>query len=140
MKVCVSACLLGQNCKYNGGNNFNKKVADFLKDKEVIAVCPEVAGGLPVPRTPSEIVNGRVTTRDGTDVDEAFRKGAAICLQKIKDEHVELAILQPRSPSCGAHQVYDGSFSKSLIAGEGIFAQLLKDAGIKILEPDELPN
>lgn len=75
MKIMVSACLLGENCKYNGGNNRNEKVLEFIKGHEVIPVCPEVMGGLPTPRVPSEIVNGVVTSRDGRNVDKEFRTG-----------------------------------------------------------------
>ena len=73
MKIMVSACLLGENCKYNGGNNLSKKVLEFIKGHEVISVCPEVMGGLPIPRIPAEIVNGVVTTKDGHNVDKEFR-------------------------------------------------------------------
>ena len=76
MKIMVSACLLGENCKYNGGNNRNEKVLEFIKEHEVISVCPEVMGGLPTPRVPSEIVNGVVTNKEGIVVDKEFRKGA----------------------------------------------------------------
>jgi len=138
MKVLVSACLMGSNCKYNGGNNLNKKVMDFLKDKEVFPVCPETAGGLSVPRSPAEIVNGTVTTKDGKDVDREFRLGAERIMKKLQDEHIDLAVLQPRSPSCGAHQIYDGTFSKKLVSGQGIFAQALLKAGIRIIDADEL--
>lgn len=121
-----------------GGNNFNKTVADFTKDEEVIAVCPEVAGGLPVPRAPAEIVNGRVTAADGTDVDDAFRRGASVCLQQAVDAGAELAILQPRSPSCGVRQIYDGTFTKTLVGGQGVFAAMLRKTGIRTIEPDEI--
>lgn len=80
MRIVVSACLLGENCKYSGGNNENKAVLNFVKDHELIPVCPEVLGGLPVPRMPAEIVNGVVRCRDGRSVDDAFRSGAAKAL------------------------------------------------------------
>ncbi|MBO7336165.1 MAG: DUF523 domain-containing protein, partial [Lachnospiraceae bacterium] len=107
MKVAVSACLLGENCKYNGGNNYNIKVAEFIKDKEVISICPEVLGGLPTPREPSEIVDGVVRHKDGQPVDEEFRKGAEAALHIVKEAGAELVILQSRSPSCGVGTVYD---------------------------------
>ena len=81
MKIMVSACLTGQNCKYNGGNNRNEKVLALLEGNEVITVCPEQMGGLPTPRTPSEVRDGIVTMRDGTDVDREFRRGAEMCLE-----------------------------------------------------------
>ena len=101
MRIVVSACLLGENCKYSGGNNENKAVLNFVKDHELIPVCPEVLGGLPVPRMPAEIVNGVVRCRDGRSVDDAFRSGAAKALTIALKEKAELAILQSRSPSCG---------------------------------------
>ena len=99
MKILVSACLLGENCKYSGGNNYSEKAAAFVQGHEVIPVCPEVLGGLSVPRTPAEIVNGEVVTKDGVSVDAAFRAGAARALAIAKENGVELAILQPRSTS-----------------------------------------
>lgn len=138
MKVLVSACLLGENCKYNGGNNKSEKLSAFLKDKTVVAVCPEVLGGLPTPRTPSEIVNGTVFTRDGENVHAAFCAGAQKALQIAENEQVELAILQSRSPSCGAKQIYDGTFSGRKIEGQGIFAKCLSDAGIPVVDIEDL--
>ena len=98
MRIVVSACLLGENCKYSGGNNENKAVLNFVKDHELIPVCPEVLGGLPVPRMPAEIVNGVVRCRDGRSVDDAFRSGAAKALTIALKEKADLAILQSRSP------------------------------------------
>lgn len=138
MKIMVSACLLGENCKYNGGNNYNEKVIEYLKGHEVISVCPEVLGGLPTPRVPSEIVNGVVTTRDGRNVDSEFRLGAEIALRKALEEKVDLVILQSRSPSCGVKQIYDGSFLGNKIEGQGIFAKLLKENNIKMMDVEDL--
>lgn len=138
MKIMVSACLLGENCKYNGGNNLSEKVMNFIKDHEVIPVCPEVMGGLPIPRLSSEIVNGVVTASDGRSVDEEFRKGAQIGLALAKENEVDLVILQSRSPSCGVKQIYDGTFSGNKIEGRGIFAQLLIENGYKIIDVEEL--
>ena len=131
MKILVSACLLGENCKYSGGNNYSEKAAAFVQGHEVIPVCPEVLGGLSVPRTPAEIVNGEVVTKDGVSVDAAFRAGAARALAIAKENGVELAILQPRSPSCGAAEVYDGTFTGRKIPGQGVFAALLRENGIR---------
>ena len=138
MKIMVSACLLGQNCKYSGGNNYSKKVEEFVAGHEVIPVCPEVAGGLPVPRTPCEIVNGKVTDANGISRDREFRKGAEKCVDIAKEKNIDLAILQSRSPSCGVKQVYDGTFSGKLVPGDGIFVQMLKQNGIKVINADEL--
>ena len=134
MKIAVSACLLGENCKYNGGNNFNEMLAEFLKGHEVIGVCPEVLGGLPTPRPTSEIVNGVVRHKDGTSVDAEFRKGAGLALEIVQKMGADLVILQSRSPSCGVGVIYDGTFSKTLIPGDGVFVKLLKENGIAVLD------
>lgn len=139
MVIAVSACLLGENCKYSGGNNLNRKVLDFVAGHEVIAVCPEVAGGLPVPRYPAEIINGVVTNNQGESVDAEFRLGAERCLKQLEGRPVELVILQPRSPSCGNRQVYDGTFSGTLVEGQGVFARLLIEKGYRVIGADELP-
>ncbi len=138
MKIAVSACLLGENCKYNGGNNYSAKVAEFTRGHEVIPVCPEVYGGLPTPREPSEIVDGVVSHRDGSSVDEEFRKGAQIALEKVLQSGAELVILQSRSPSCGVKTIYDGTFSGRVIEGQGIFARLLQEAGIRVVDVADL--
>ena len=138
MKIAVSACLLGENCKYNGGNNYSEKVARFIEGHEVIPVCPEVMGGLPTPREPSEIVNGVVRHEDGVSVDAKFRKGAEVALRKVMGGGAELVILQSRSPSCGVKSIYDGTFSKTVIPGQGIFAELLTARGIKVIDVADL--
>ena len=138
MKILVSACLLGRDCKYNGGNNYSEKVAKYVKGHDVIPVCPEVAGGLPIPRIPCEIVGGTVTNRNGESKDREFRAGADICLKKALEEKVDLAILQSRSPSCGVKQIYDGSFTGKLIPEKGVFAEMLSENGIKIIDLEDL--
>ena len=140
MKVLVSACLLGENCKYSGGNNLCPGLLDWLKKEghEAVPVCPETLGGLPTPRTPAEIADGVVRTRDGRNVDGAFRRGAELALEIARREGAELAVLQPRSPSCGVREVYDGTFSGRRVPGMGIFAGLLKENGFRVLEPEEL--
>ncbi|MCR5320868.1 MAG: DUF523 domain-containing protein, partial [Lachnospiraceae bacterium] len=124
--------------KYSGGNNYSEKVAEFTQGHEVIPVCPEVAGGLPTPRIPCEIVNGVVTNKEGESKDKEFRSGAELCLQKALEEQIDLAILQSRSPSCGVKQIYDGSFSGRLIDGMGVFAELLLKNGIKVMDLEDL--
>ena len=101
MIVVVSGCLLGQNCKYNGGNNYNQAVVDFVRNHQTVIVCPEVEGGLSIPRKPCEICNGVVMDKDGKSWDEQYRKGASICLEKALAAQATLAILKSRSPSCG---------------------------------------
>ena len=138
MKIAVSACLLGENCKYNGGNNYSEKVRDYIKGHEVIPVCPEVLGGLSVPREPAEIVNGIVSLKDGTSVDKEFREGARTALETVKEQNSDIVILQSRSPSCGVDTIYDGSFSGRIIPGQGIFADLLRRSGIKVIDVEDL--
>ena len=138
MKIMVSACLLGTNCKYSGGNNYNEKVIEFVEGHEVIPVCPETAGGLPTPRIPCEIVNGVVTDANGESKDKEFRAGAEKCLKLAKEKEIDLAILQSRSPSCGVNQIYDGTFSGTRIPGSGIFASLLKENGFKVIDLEDI--
>ncbi len=136
MKIMVSACLLGENCKYNGGSNRNDDLINRLAGHEVIPVCPEVAGGLPVPRIPAEIVNGTVLNREGRNVDAAFKAGARTILDLAKQECPDLIILQSRSPSCGVSEIYDGTFSGRLIPGQGIFAALACEAGFVVKDAE----
>lgn len=138
MKIMVSACLLGENCKYNGGNNRNEALIKMLAGHEVIPVCPETAGGLPVPRVPVEIVNGRAVNRDGEDVDDAFRKGAEKTLETAEREKPDLIILQSRSPSCGVKEIYDGTFTGRKIPGHGIFAGMAIKAGYRVIDAEDL--
>ena len=138
MKVIVSACLLGENCKYDGGNNYSPKVAEFLKGKEVIPVCPEMLAGLGCPRTSIEIVNGVVMDRNGNNVDDAIRGAVAQAMEMLKKEEIQCAILQSRSPTCGVNQIYDGSFSRKRITGSGVFAQALKDAGYHVIDVEDI--
>lgn len=139
-KVLVSACLLGECCKYDGGSNSNGAVMGFLRGRCAVPVCPEVLGGLPTPRVPAEIREGEVVSRDGASVDAEFRAGAARALRIAVEEGVQLAVLQPRSPSCGVREVYDGSFCGRLVRGSGVFASLLAAHGIKAVEPQDLPS
>lgn len=138
MKILVSACLLGKNCKYNGGNNLNQGVLEFIEGHEVIGVCPEQLGGLSTPRLPAEIVAGLVTNKEGVSVDAEFRKGAQSALAAALENKVDLAILQSRSPSCGVKEIYDGSFSGKKIKGQGVFARLLVAHGIKVLDAEDI--
>lgn len=138
MKILVSACLLGKNCKYNGGNNLNQGVLDFIEGHEVIGVCPEQLGGLSTPRLPAEIVDSVVTNKEGVSVDNEFRKGAQSALAAALENKVNLAILQSRSPSCGVKEIYDGSFSGKKIKGQGVFAKLLSARGIKVLDAEDV--
>lgn len=137
MKIMVSACLLGENCKYNGGSNRSEALLRKLAGHEIIPVCPEVAGGLPTPRIPAEIVRGTVRNREGQNVDAAFRAGARAVLELAQREQPDLLILKSRSPSCGVHEIYDGTFSGKLIPGRGVFAELAYRAGFKVRDAEE---
>ena len=138
MKVMVSACLLGRNCKYNGGSNLSEKTVEYVKGKDVIEVCPEVLAELGIPRIPIEIVDGVLRDRDGNEKDTVLREAIARILKQIEGEEIECAILKSRSPTCGPRQVYDGTFSGVLRDGAGLFAQALMDAGIRVIDVEEL--
>ena len=136
MRVLVSACLLGYNCKYNGKNNLNSKIVELLKTHEVIPVCPEMFGGLSCPRIPCEEVGDRILDKEGNDCTKQFIKGAEEALNIAKEKQVDFAILQKRSPSCGNSVIYDGTFKGNLIAGNGVFAQKLQSLNIPIMEAE----
>ena len=138
MKILVSACLLGRNCKYNGGNNYSERVVEFVRGKETIKVCPEVLAGLGIPRIPIEIVNGELRDREGVSKDAVLREAISKILKEIEDEDIDCAILKSRSPTCGPRQVYDGTFTGTLRDGAGLFAQALMDAGIRVIDVEEL--
>ena len=132
--ILISACLCGENCKYDGTNNLNETLKKLYDQGKAVLICPEVLGGLSTPRTPSEIQpDGRVVMRDGTDVTENFKKGADISLEIAKKIKPNLIILKAKSPSCAVGKIYDGSFSKTLIDGNGITAELLIKNGYKVI-------
>lgn len=140
MKVGVSACLVGKNTKYDGGNNYNEYVIEYLKDKEVVLICPEVFGGLPTPRIPSEQLNDKVINSKNEDVTKQFNDGALISLKKLQEENVNVLILKERSPSCGYKKIYDGTFSKTIIDGNGVFASLALKNGFTIYTESDIEN
>lgn len=140
MKILVSACLLGENCKYSGGNNYCEKVAKLADKFEIVPVCPECFGGLKTPRTPSEIVDGKVMTKDGIDVTREFEDGAEKTLYIANECNVCYAILKERSPSCGFKQIYDGTFSGTLTYGNGVTADLLYNNGIRIFGENQVDD
>lgn len=132
-KILVSACLLGVDCKYNGGNNYSEEVMEFLKDYEIIPICPEIMGGLQTPRPASEIKENKVININNEDVTANFKKGAEEALKLAKLLGVKKALLKKKSPSCGSGEIYDGTFSGTLISGDGITTQLLKENDIEVL-------
>ena len=138
MRIMVSACLLGENCKYSGGNNRDERVLAFLAGHEVVPACPEVMGGLPTPRPPAEIVQGEVINQLGVSVDREYRLGAQKTLEIAMREKIDLAILQSRSPSCGVKQIYDGTFTGTKIPGQGVCAALLMENGFAVLDREDV--
>ena len=137
MKIVVSACLLGRNCKYNGGNNLDPRATAFVENRDVIPVCPEECMGMP--RVPMEIVEGILVNREGDVVDSVVREQVEGILANLKQEEIECCILKSRSPTCGVKQVYDGTFSGKLVDGMGVLAQALKDAGYRVIDVEDLP-
>jgi len=123
--IAVSACLIGNNTKYDGGNNYNQYVIDYLKGKDYIVICPEVLGGMSTPRYPSEQIGNKIINTNNEDVTNYFNDGAIKTLDVIKANNITEVILKERSPSCGYKKVYDGSFSHTTIDGNGAFVKML---------------
>ena len=138
MKIVVSACLLGRNCKYNGGNNLDPHVAAYVKGREVIPVCPEECLGMP--RVPMEIRDGVLVNRESIVVDGTVREQVQGILERLKAEDVECCVLKSRSPTCGVRQIYDGTFSGKLVDGMGVLARALKDAGYLVIDAEDLSD
>ena len=140
--ILISACLVGMNCKYNGGNNFNEKALELVKSGKAIPICPEQLGGLTTPRDPSEIKiidNKRhVINNKNKDVTDEFERGAKEVLRLAKELNIEKVILQSRSPSCGVGKIYSGNFDGKLIDGNGILAQMLIDNNIEVVDIEDI--
>lgn len=152
-KIGVSACLLGIDCKYNGKNNKNESVLEYVKDMECIEICPESYGGLPTPRVPSEIEEGKsgedfikdkenfhVYSKEAVDVTDEFIRGAKIALEKLKSKGVEEVIMKESSPSCGVNKIYTGKFDGGKKNGMGVTAALFKENGIKMLSEKDIES
>lgn len=137
-KVLVSACLLGRPCRYDGKSKPNKAVIALANKYELVPICPEVDGGLSTPRLPCEVLEDRIIREDGIDMTIPFQKGAEIALKAAKENGCKLAVLKEKSPSCGVHFRYDGSFQKILVEKGGITANLLKENGIRVLSENEI--
>jgi len=135
--VVVSACLLGLNTRYDGGNSLNRKLVQILKPFIVVPVCPEQLGGLGTPRPRSEILNGRVINEFGEDVTEYFKRGAFETLKVVRRVSPDLIILKSRSPSCGKYHIYDGSFTGKLVRGRGFTCSLLMEEGYVVYNEEE---
>lgn len=141
-KILVSACLLGENVKYNGSNNklSHPLLEKWLKEGRIVSICPESEGGLPTPRHPSEIQGSKVVNTAGEDVTDAFISGAEIACKKALDNNIRFAILKQGSPSCGSSAVYDGSFSGTKIAGMGIAASMLSSMGVLVFDENDIDS
>ena len=137
-KILVSACLLGVDCKYSGGNNYNEKVLKYLKDYEVIPICPEIMGGLSTPRPPSERIHNKVINNQNIDVTNEYTKGANETLKLAKLFNIKKALLKAKSPSCGKGTIYDGTFTGTLVEGNGVTVELLEKHDIKVITEQDL--
>ena len=139
-KIILSACLLGRNCKYSGGNNRNEAVLSYVKCREVVPVCPEVAAGMPVPRPPVELRKGRVISCEGKDLDAVYRAGVARTLEALAGEEIEWSMIKETSPPCGVQEIYDGTVSVKKIKGQGILAKAVRRAGVRGIDEEDVES
>jgi len=141
-KILISACLIGENVKYDGGNNaLHVKILEQWREEGVLVpLCPEVLGGLDVPRPACEVIQGttRVVCKTGEDVSVAFAKGAHESLRIAQEEGACMAILKARSPSCGKDIIYDGTFTSTRVEDSGITCKMLQESGIAVFSEEEL--
>ena len=138
VNILVSACLLGIGCRYDGKHKANPEVLKLREKYNLIPVCPEIFGGLPTPRIPSERIGDKVMMKDGTDVTENYQRGAREALELCRIYDIKTAILKERSPSCGKGEIYDGSFSGTLTKRDGVSAELLIKEGIRVIGENEI--
>ena len=136
--LLVSSCLLGNNTKYNGKNNYMPKIEEIKEKYNIIVICPEVMGGLSTPRNPSEILGDKVISNVGADVTLEFNRGAGIAYELALKHNVKKALLKNGSPSCGKDKIYDGTFTGTKINGSGITVRLLEKLDIEIFSEDEI--
>ena len=139
-RILISACLVGDNVKYNGGNNKTPLLDKLLEKYELVPFCPEVEGGLKTPRSPAEIKGEQVINMDGQDVTVAYEKGAELAFNICLFLKIKKVILKETSPSCGSKQIYDGSFSHKVIPGMGITARYLKEKGIEVYSENDIES
>ena len=137
-KILISACLVGDKCKYDGHTNYTHLIKDLLEKYELVPFCPEVEGGLPTPRKPSERKGDKVINNAGKDVTRNFQLGAEKALNICKYLNIKIAILKENSPSCGVNQIYDGNFKNKLIKGEGVTTELLRKNGIAVYNENQI--
>lgn len=139
-RLLISACFLGKNCKYSGGNNaLPPEILARLREKyQLVPVCPETAGGLPIPREPSERLHGIVIGKSGRDVTAEFDKGAETTLALARRFGCKAALMKERSPSCGSGTIYDGTFTGKIIPDDGVAAEKLRAAGLSLYGESEI--
>lgn len=137
-KILVSACLLGTPCRYDGKSKPNDEVIALGEKYELIPVCPECLGGLSTPRLPAEIKGDRVVRVDGVDVTKEYNLGAQKTLEIACENGIEIAILKSKSPSCSNMQVYDGTYTRTLVGGKGVTVRLLEKNNVKVISENEL--
>ena len=133
MKYAISKCLCGENCKYNGKNNLDLKIKELEENNEVILICPEVFGGLPIPRIPFELKNGKAINKEGLDITDKVLKGCEIAFKMIKENKIDKVILKENSPTCGVNFIYDGTFTHTKIKGMGLLTKMLKENNIIVI-------
>ena len=133
-RVLISACLLGERVRFDGREkgSANPILERWLAEGRVVRVCPEVAGGLPVPRPPAEIRDGRVMAKTGADVTPEFERGAQEALRLVREFGIQIAVLKSGSPSCGSNFIYDGTFTKTRVDGDGVTTALLRSYGVQV--------
>jgi uncharacterized protein YbbK (DUF523 family) len=137
--VLVSACLLGVRCNHLGESSPSPAVAALSGEHRLVPICPEVAGGLATPRAAAELqADGRVVTEDGEDVTDLYRRGAQAAVDLALALGARSAVLKARSPSCGCHEVYDGTFTRTCVQGEGVTASALREAGLSLRSEEDV--
>ena len=137
-KIIVSACLLGDKCRYDGHSNYHPLIKELREKADIIPVCPEVNGGLGIPRRPSEIRGNKVVNEKGKDITKYFDKGVDYVENVVNYLGVEIAVLKEKSPSCGVKKIYDGSFSHKLIDGQGWLTRRLTELGVRVYSEEDL--
>ena len=139
-KILISACLLGEHCRYDGKEEKNPLVDELNKYFDLVPFCPEVEGGLPTPRIPSEIKSGRVYNKKGENVTKQFNLGAEKALQLCRFLNIHICILKDKSPSCGVYEIYDGTFTNKLKKGQGVTAALLSSVDYWVMSEEDIPE
>jgi len=137
-KILISACLIGDKVNYKGQGKYCPDVEKLKEKYELVLFCPEVEGGLPIPRKPNEIREKQVLREDGKDVTREFNLGAKKALSLCKYLGITKAVLKEKSPSCGTHLVHNGYFNDRLIKGEGVTTKLLRENGIEVFSEEEI--